>query len=95
MRHAPVPTGSSAFNALFPWRRYPAFPVRGAAAPVPAAVGYEAIPHEDLVFAPTQMDSFVDVSEEDLLRIYSFATGRHCEMLAVAAGSGISPAAPP
>jgi CBS-domain-containing membrane protein len=63
-----------AFNALFPWRRYPAALVRGGAAPV--AAGYEAISHEDFVYALTQMDSFIDVSEEDLLRIYSLATGR-------------------
>ena len=81
-----------AFNALFPWRRYPAALVRGAAAPAPAAAGYEAISHEDFVFALSQLDSFIDISEEDLLRIYSLATGRHREMLA---GSGLSRAAPP
>jgi len=70
-----------AFNALFPWRRYPAFLVR-AAAPAPAAEGYEAISHEDFVYALSQLDSFIDVSEEDLLRIYSLATGRHREVAA-------------
>lgn len=83
-----------AFNALFPWRRYPAALARGAAASVPVAAGYEAISHEDFVFALSQMDSFIDISEEDLLRIYSLATGRHREVLAAAA-SGINPAAPP
>lgn len=73
-----------AFNALFPWRRYPAFLARRAM-PAQAAAGYEAISHEDFVFALTQMDSFIDVSEEDLLRIYSLATGRHREMEAQAA----------
>ena len=63
-----------AFNALFSWRRYPAALVRSIA--VPAATGYEAISHEDFVYALTQMDSFIDISEEDLLRIYSLATGR-------------------
>ena len=58
-----------AFNALFSWRRYPAALVRSIA--VPAATGYEAISHEDFVYALTQMDSFIDISEEDLLRIYS------------------------
>jgi CBS-domain-containing membrane protein len=70
-----------AFNALFPWRRYPAALVRRVTAPVPAA-GYEAISHEDFVFALSQLDSFIDVSEEDLLRIYSLATGRHRDVLA-------------
>lgn len=64
-----------AFNALFPWRRYPASLVR-AKAPA-ATAGYSAISHEDFVYALTQMDSFIDVSEADLLRIYSLATGRH------------------
>lgn len=61
------------FNYLFPWRRYPAELMRrgrraGPAAPPPIA-------HEDLVFALSQIDSFVDVTEEDLLRIYALATG--------------------
>jgi CBS-domain-containing membrane protein len=58
---------------------------RAAAAADAAGDGYEAISHEDFVFALTQMDSFIDVSEEDLLRIYSLATGRHREALAAAA----------
>ena len=84
-----------AFNALFPWRRYPAALVRSAAAPAQAASGYEAISHEDFVFALSQMDSFIDISEEDLLRIYSLATGRHRQALAEAAASGINRVAPP
>jgi len=63
-----------AFNALFSWRRYPAALVRNTAAP--AAAGYEAISHEDFVYALTEMDSLIDISEEDLLRIYRLATGR-------------------
>ena len=41
-----------------------------------ATGGYAAISHEDFVYALTQMDSFIDVSEDDLLRIYELATGR-------------------
>jgi len=78
------------FNALFPWRRYPAALVRGSAAPV--ATGYEAISHEDFVYALTQMDSFIDVSEEDLLRIYSLATGRRDAAAQTAAA--VNPSAP-
>lgn len=68
------------FNLMFSWRRYPAawsfhsekeiekesqvkdprFPIR----------------HEDLVFALTQLDSFLDVTEDDLLNIYRLATKR-------------------
>lgn len=83
-----------AFNALFPWRRYPACLARRAVTALPAAAGYEAISHEDFVFALTQMDSFIDISEEDLLRIYSLATGRHRELDALGAASA-NPAAPP
>lgn len=86
---------AAAFNALFPWRRYPAYLARRTAPALPAIAGYEAISHEDFVFALTQMDSFIDVSEEDLLRIYSLATGRHREALADAAAGGFSSAAPP
>jgi CBS domain-containing membrane protein len=82
-----------AFNAFFPWRRYPVFLARRSATTDTANSGYEAISHEDFVFALTQMDSFIDVSEEDLLRIYSLATGRHREALAAAAAT-VSPSAP-
>ncbi len=84
-----------AFNALFPWRRYPAALVGNAMAPTPDASGYEAISHEDFVFALSQMDSFIDISEEDLLRIYGLATGRHRDLMARAAAVPVSPSGPP
>lgn len=57
------------FNVPFAWRRYP----RVKAAP---QVGEKCmIAHSDLVYALTQIDSFIDVSEEDLLRIYGLALG--------------------
>ena len=83
-----------AFNAMLPWRRYPAALGRGVGASAPTA-GYESISHEDFVFALSQMDSFIDVSEEDLLRIYGLATGRHREVLAEAAARSVNPAARP
>ncbi len=63
------------FNALFPWRRYPAF-LHESMRPAKAA-GIEAIEHADFVYALSQLDTFVDVTEEDLLRIYALATGNH------------------
>lgn len=84
-----------AFNALFPWRRYPAFLARRAARTEVGIDGYEAISHEDFVYALAELDSFIDVSEEDLLRIYSLATGRHREVMAAAAARDISSAARP
>jgi CBS-domain-containing membrane protein len=82
-----------AFNAFFPWRRYPVWLARRTARAEAVSAGYASISHEDFVYALTQMDSFIDVSEEDLLRIYSLATGRHRDVLAAAGGisSGLRP----
>ncbi len=66
-----------AFNALFAWRRYPAILSRSNTREAPVVKGYGAISHEDFVYALTEMESFIDVSEEDLLRIYALATGRN------------------
>ncbi len=69
-----------AFNAVFPWRRYPAnWVVRKP--PQDSVIGskksvYSPIKHEDFVYALTQIDSIVDISEEDLQEIYAIATGR-------------------
>lgn len=67
-------TVAVAFNACFSWRRYPL-----ALAPRPPEPKYAAIPHEDFVFALSQIESFVDVSEDDLVRIYDIATRRQRE----------------
>ena len=66
-----------AFNFFFPWRRYPAWlndKNRQSVAEVPR-VSERHIEHADLVAALGQIDSFIDVSENDLLRIYQLATG--------------------
>lgn len=64
------------FNYLFKWRRYPAFLAsKDKTADLPADV-YAPINHADLVYALSEMDSFIDVSEDDLLKIYKLATGR-------------------
>ena len=61
-----------AFNAIFSWRSYP------AALAKPAKIDkddpYSAIKHEDFVYALSQIDSIVDISEADLVKIYSLAT---------------------
>jgi CBS-domain-containing membrane protein len=65
------------FNALFRWRRYPAYwSLEQSRRTRARDDGYEPIEHADLVYALSQIDSFIDVSEEDLLRIYDLATGR-------------------
>ncbi len=68
-----------AFNYLFPWRRYPA--ALSTTHPVHEIVHdqakhYPDITHADLVAALSQIDGYVDISEQDLLRIYEIATSR-------------------
>ncbi len=65
------------FNGLFRWRRYPAHlhvRERVATKEIP---GYAPIKHEDFVYALSQIDTFVDITEEDLLAIYELATRRY------------------
>jgi CBS domain-containing membrane protein len=65
------------FNFVFPWRRYPAWLAnkdRHAVTEV-TRVSERHIEHADLVAALSEIDSFIDVSENDLLRIYQLATG--------------------
>lgn len=52
-----------AFNCCFHWRRYP------AALNAPAKKNTPAITHEAVVEALRSLDSFVDVTEEDLIRL--------------------------
>ena len=63
------------FNALFQWRRYPAALMKGAREAA-QPLDYAPIDHSDLVYALSEIDSFVDVTEDDLLKIYQLATGR-------------------
>ena len=69
------------FNSFFKWRQYPAYlPYRKKDVALKKPKGYETtINHEDFVYALTQIDTFVDVTEEDLLKIYKLATGRHID----------------
>ena len=57
------------FNALFSWRNYPVSLVK-----VEKTDAYAPINHEDFVYALSQIDSIVDISEADLVKIYSLAT---------------------
>jgi len=66
-----------AFNAPFAWRRYPAYLKGMKTEPARAAKG--PISHENLVYALSEVDSFIDVSEQDLLAIYDLATQRSQE----------------
>ncbi len=67
-----------AFNYMFPWRRYPEW-LGEKPEPLPGdtrSVSQRAIEHADLVYALSQMDTIIPVSEHDLLRIYELATGQ-------------------
>ncbi len=63
------------FNQLVPWRYYPA-----NRRPEMSRLSSEdaqrlaPISHENLVYALSEIDSFVDIQEQDLLRIYELAT---------------------
>jgi len=61
-----------AFNALFSWRNYPA--VLAKPEKTEELNHYSPINHEDFVYALSQIDSIVDISEADLVKIYSLAT---------------------
>ncbi|MBZ0104997.1 MAG: HPP family protein [Sulfuricella denitrificans] len=68
-----------AANYPFRWRRYPEWLSSREETPVVAPQGNPEkcmIAHSDLVYALSEMDSFIDVTEEDLLQIYHLAV-RH------------------
>lgn len=58
-------------NSPFAWRRYPAALVRRTRTSGPQLA--PAISHEHMAYALRQMDSLIDVSEDDLTEIYSLA----------------------
>jgi CBS-domain-containing membrane protein len=64
------------FNAPFPWRRYPAYFRKNKAASMQAR---DHISHADLVYALSELNTFIDITEQDLLRIYNLATKRSIE----------------
>lgn len=55
-----------AFNLLFEWRRYP---LALAHRPGPEVRTDDAPTHDGVVDALRSLDSFVDISEDDLLRL--------------------------
>lgn len=67
------------FNGLFKWRQYPAHLHLKTKTTASETKDYEPINHEDFVYALSHIDTFVDVTEEDLLKIYKLATKRHVE----------------
>ncbi|MEI7912525.1 MAG: HPP family protein [Verrucomicrobiota bacterium] len=60
-----------AFNMFFGWRRYPACLTRRETPTLPGTPS-----HEDIVMALRSLDTFVDVSEEDLVLLNRLLTSR-------------------
>lgn len=67
------------FNYFFSWRRYPVYLAQKQASANKTGLGpaYGAITHEDFVYALSEFESFIDISENDLLKIYDLVTRRH------------------
>ncbi|BBP42522.1 HPP family protein [Thiosulfativibrio zosterae] len=69
-------TVAMAFNSLFNWRRYPAYfqrQVEGAAKPS-LPTQQTSLTHGDFLDALKQMDSFIDVNEHDLKKLFELAS---------------------
>lgn len=64
------------FNALFDYYRYPKLRGQTTQPLLNRDEHYPPISHADLVYALSQIDTIVSVSEPDLLKIYELATGR-------------------
>lgn len=67
-----------AFNYLFHWRRYPAALMdyaRKTASPEPKSTA--GLNRDDLEYAMRQMNLYIDVSDDDLEKIYQLAVNRH------------------
>ncbi|MBL8486565.1 MAG: HPP family protein [Rhodocyclaceae bacterium] len=65
-------------NNLVPGRRYPQGVPATVADPLPPPER-AGVEHEDLRYALARMDSFLDISEEDLVRVYNLALGHAFE----------------
>jgi CBS-domain-containing membrane protein len=68
------------FNAFFKKRHYPShrlFQNKTSSSTTPKS--YPSIKHEDFVFALSQIDTLVDIDEDDLLKIYDLATKNRYE----------------
>lgn len=83
------------FNAPFLHRRYPLWlaklgPANTLESPQKEAEEKLVIAHSDLVYALSEIDTFIDISEQDLLEIYRLAT-QHAKAPVEAAGMGAQP----
>jgi CBS-domain-containing membrane protein len=64
-----------AFNGLFPWRRYPAAFADRSPAPVDTTTGLaDETTHRAVLDALREVDSFIDITEDDLIRLHRILT---------------------
>jgi CBS-domain-containing membrane protein len=61
------------FNSFLPWRRYPAFLNRS---PQAVTENSDKVTHEEVVAALESFDSFVDITEDDLIRLHHLLSKR-------------------
>ena len=68
-------TSAVVFNWLFSWRAYPVYleQLKKQKSGIPENTEAEPIEREDLIRALGEIDSFIDVNVDDLLRIYDLA----------------------
>lgn len=59
-------------NSFFPWRRYPASLIR----PTPDSEPQDPS-HTEIIAAVRSLDSFVDITEEDLVRLITYVKTHH------------------
>ncbi len=81
-----------AFNYPFAWRRYPQSWHLRRPAKVSDTAEKSMIPHSSLVYALSQIDTFVDVSEEDLQQIYALALKGEVQATPAASERSMQPA---
>ena len=76
------------FSFPFPWRRFPVGWARLPTAAQERAAHYPDISRSDFVVALREMNSFIDVTERDLLQIYDLVIReqRHRELIAYQQG---------
>lgn len=68
-----------AVNYAFPWRRYPASLGRQVAVSKPQNASMQ-LGHRDFTYALGEMDTYIDISEDDLVKIYRLAV-KHAHQL--------------
>lgn len=71
-----------AVNYIFPWRRYPAALIKAPAGNKPANVPTSGmLHHNDFEYALREIGSYIDIREDDLVKIYQLAS-KHAKDLA-------------